>query len=228
MSAAGIPQIAVVMGSCTAGGAYVPAMCDESIIVAGPGHDLSRRPAAGEGGDRRGGHRRGARRRRRAQPHLRRRRPSTRATTRHALGIARRIVGNLNRVKRPALDVAAPREPLYDRARRSTASSRPIRASPTTCARSSPASSTAASSTSSSALYGATLVMRLRAHLRLSGRHHRQQRHPVLRKRAEGRAFHRALRPARHSAGLPAEHHRLHGRPQIREPAASPRTAPRW
>src|SRR5215467_5597412 len=35
MSAAGIPQIAIVMGSCTAGGAYVPAMSDESIIVAG-------------------------------------------------------------------------------------------------------------------------------------------------------------------------------------------------
>lgn len=33
MSAAGIPQVAVVMGSCTAGGAYVPAMCDEAIIV---------------------------------------------------------------------------------------------------------------------------------------------------------------------------------------------------
>src|SRR5690606_30209641 len=33
MSADNIPQIAVVMGSCTAGGAYVPAMCDESIIV---------------------------------------------------------------------------------------------------------------------------------------------------------------------------------------------------
>ena len=33
MSAMGIPQIAVVMGSCTAGGAYVPAMCDEAIIV---------------------------------------------------------------------------------------------------------------------------------------------------------------------------------------------------
>jgi 3-methylcrotonyl-CoA carboxylase beta subunit len=33
MSALGIPQLAVVMGSCTAGGAYVPAMCDESIIV---------------------------------------------------------------------------------------------------------------------------------------------------------------------------------------------------
>lgn len=37
MSAAGIPQIAVVLGSCTAGGAYVPAMCDESVIVKGNG-----------------------------------------------------------------------------------------------------------------------------------------------------------------------------------------------
>src|SRR5213595_1967960 len=37
LSAAGIPQIAVVMGSCTAGGAYVPAMSDETIIVRGTG-----------------------------------------------------------------------------------------------------------------------------------------------------------------------------------------------
>jgi acetyl-CoA carboxylase carboxyltransferase component len=37
MSAAGIPQIAAVMGSCTAGGAYVPAMSDETIIVKGTG-----------------------------------------------------------------------------------------------------------------------------------------------------------------------------------------------
>ena len=37
LSAAGIPQIAVTMGSCTAGGAYVPAMCDESIIVRNQG-----------------------------------------------------------------------------------------------------------------------------------------------------------------------------------------------
>ena len=35
MSADGIPQVAVVMGSCTAGGAYIPAMCDESVIVKG-------------------------------------------------------------------------------------------------------------------------------------------------------------------------------------------------
>ncbi len=37
LSAAGIPQIAVVMGMCTAGGAYVPAMCDENVIVKGTG-----------------------------------------------------------------------------------------------------------------------------------------------------------------------------------------------
>ncbi len=37
MSAAGIPQVAVVMGSCTAGGAYVPAMADESVIVRNQG-----------------------------------------------------------------------------------------------------------------------------------------------------------------------------------------------
>ena len=37
MSAAGIPQLAAVLGSCTAGGAYVPAMCDESVIVRGQG-----------------------------------------------------------------------------------------------------------------------------------------------------------------------------------------------
>jgi len=37
MSSKGIPQVAVVMGSCTAGGAYVPAMSDESVIVKGNG-----------------------------------------------------------------------------------------------------------------------------------------------------------------------------------------------
>lgn len=37
LSAQGIPQIAVVLGSCTAGGAYVPAMADESVIVKGNG-----------------------------------------------------------------------------------------------------------------------------------------------------------------------------------------------
>ncbi len=53
LSALGVPQIAAVMGSCTAGGAYVPAMSDEIDHRAPPGHDLPGRPAAGEGGHRR-------------------------------------------------------------------------------------------------------------------------------------------------------------------------------
>ena len=53
LSSLGIPQIAAVLGSCTAGGAYVPAMSDEIDHRAPAGHDLPRRPAAGEGGDRR-------------------------------------------------------------------------------------------------------------------------------------------------------------------------------
>ena len=68
MSAAGIAQISVVLGSCTAGGAYVPAMSDEAVIVKGQGHHLPGRPAPGEGGHRRGGERGGAGRRRRALP----------------------------------------------------------------------------------------------------------------------------------------------------------------
>jgi hypothetical protein len=75
MSAKGIPQIASVMGSCTAGGAYVPAMSDETVIVKQAGHDLPRRPATGEGRDGGGDLGRRSRRRRRACPPLRRGRP---------------------------------------------------------------------------------------------------------------------------------------------------------
>ena len=63
----GVAQIAVVMGSCTAGGAYVPAMSDETIIVKGTGTIFSGRAAARESRDRRRCHRRRARRR--GRPH---------------------------------------------------------------------------------------------------------------------------------------------------------------
>ncbi|HEX3970048.1 MAG TPA: carboxyl transferase domain-containing protein [Stellaceae bacterium] len=113
LSAAGIPQIAAVMGSCTAGGAYVPAMADESIIVQGEGTIFLGGPplvkaATGEvvSAEELGG----------ADLHAR-----TSGVVDHlarndgeALGIARRIVGNLNRVKRPNLDIAEPQEPAYD------------------------------------------------------------------------------------------------------------------
>ena len=75
MSARGIPQIAAVMGSCTAGGAYVPAMSDETVIVEGTGTIFLGGPplvkaATGEGSDGRGPGRRGG-----AHRDLRRRRP---------------------------------------------------------------------------------------------------------------------------------------------------------
>ena len=112
LSAQGIPQIASVMGSCTAGGAYVPAMCDETVIVEEPGHDLPRRPAAGEGRDRRGRHRRGARRRRRARPHLRRRRPPRRRRRARAGDRAPHRRTRFERRSRPRL--ARPTQPVEE------------------------------------------------------------------------------------------------------------------
>ncbi|WP_395674381.1 carboxyl transferase domain-containing protein [Inquilinus sp.] len=112
MSAAGIPQIAVVMGSCTAGGAYVPAMSDESIIVKGQGTIFLGGPplvkaATGEevSAEDLGG----------ADVHSRISGVTDHYARddHHALAIARRIVADLNRVKRPALALRDPVEPLY-------------------------------------------------------------------------------------------------------------------
>ena len=75
MSAAGIPQIAVVMGSCTAGGAYVPAMSDESIIVRNQGTIFLGGPPLVKAATGEVVTRRGPGRRRPARAHLRRRRP---------------------------------------------------------------------------------------------------------------------------------------------------------
>ena len=112
LSAQGIPQIAVVMGSCTAGGAYVPAMSDESIIVQNQGTIFLGGPplvkaATGEvvsaedlgGGDvhtRLSG----------VVDHLAQ-------NDLHALALARSIVGNLNRKKPHGPALRAPVEPNY-------------------------------------------------------------------------------------------------------------------
>jgi 3-methylcrotonyl-CoA carboxylase beta subunit len=112
LSAAGIPQIAIVMGSCTAGGAYVPAMSDESVIVRGQGTIFLGGPplvraATGEivTAEELGG----------AEVHSRISGVTDHYALddHHALGIARRIVGNLNRAKTIPVEVEAPREPLY-------------------------------------------------------------------------------------------------------------------
>jgi 3-methylcrotonyl-CoA carboxylase beta subunit len=114
MSALGTPQIAVVMGSCTAGGAYVPAMSDQAIIVRNQGTIFLGGPplvkaATGEvvtaeelgGGDlhsRTSG----------VTDHLA-------ENDAHALGLARRIVAGLNRAKPAGFDdPAPPRAPLVD------------------------------------------------------------------------------------------------------------------
>ena len=113
MSAMGIPQIAVVMGSCTAGGAYVPAMCDESIIVANQATIFLGGPplvkaATGEevtaeelgGGDvhaRTSG----------VVDHLAR-------DDRHALSIARDIIASLPARAPSSVSLKAVEQPLYD------------------------------------------------------------------------------------------------------------------
>ena len=113
LSAAGIPQIAVVMGSCTAGGAYVPAMSDESIIVKNQGTIFLGGPplvkaAIGEivTAEELGG----------ADVHARVSGVVDHYAQNdaHALGIARRIVGNLNARKPSWPDLHAPVEPAYD------------------------------------------------------------------------------------------------------------------
>ena len=113
MSAAGIPQIAVVMGSCTAGGAYVPAMADEAVIVRNQGTVFLGGPplvkaAIGEivTPEELGG----------ADVHCRESGVTDHYAEddNHALGIARRIVSNLNRVKQPNIRMREPRAPLYD------------------------------------------------------------------------------------------------------------------
>jgi len=112
LSGLGIPQIAVVMGSCTAGGAYVPAMSDEAVIVKNQGTIFLGGPplvkaATGEvvSAEDLGG----------ADVHSR-----TSGVTdhyanddAHALSIARRIVGNLNHRKDNPLNMAPSHEPAY-------------------------------------------------------------------------------------------------------------------
>jgi len=113
MSARGIPQIAVVMGSCTAGGAYVPAMSDVTIIVKNQGTIFLAGPplvkaATGEvvtaedlgGGD--------------VHTRLSGVADYLAEDDTHALALARRAVGNLNRRKPDSVVMQSPEDPAYD------------------------------------------------------------------------------------------------------------------
>ena len=113
MSARGIPQIAVVMGSCTAGGAYVPAMSDVTIIVKDQGTIFLAGPplvkaATGEvvtaedlgGGD--------------VHTRLSGVADYLAEDDAHALALARRAVGHLNRSKPAGVQWQSPEEPAHD------------------------------------------------------------------------------------------------------------------
>ena len=116
-------------------------------------------------------------------------------TTRTRSGIARRIVADLNtREARRRWRCAQPAPPRYDRARDSTAWCPPIGRKPFDVREIIARLVDGSEFDEFKRLYGADAGHRLRAYLGLSGRHHRQQRHPVQRERAEGRAFHRAVR----------------------------------
>ena len=113
MSAAGIPQIAAVLGSCTAGGAYVPAMSDEAVIVKGQGTIFLGGPplvkaATGEevSAEDLGG----------ADVHSRVSGVTDHYALNdaHALAIVRQIVANLNWQKQPGVSIEPPRAPAYD------------------------------------------------------------------------------------------------------------------
>ncbi len=113
MSAQGIAQIACVMGSCTAGGAYVPAMSDETIIVRDQGTIFLGGPplvkaATGEiiSAEELGG----------ADTHARRSGvvDHVAANDEHALEIARAIVANLNTTKQVDMDICDAAPPAYD------------------------------------------------------------------------------------------------------------------
>jgi 3-methylcrotonyl-CoA carboxylase beta subunit len=113
LSSLGIPQVAVVMGSCTAGGAYVPAMSDETVIVRKQGTIFLGGPplvkaATGEvvSAEDLGG----------ADVHARLSGVADHyaADDGHALAIARRIVANFNSTKQPNITLIPPRDPLYD------------------------------------------------------------------------------------------------------------------
>jgi Acetyl-CoA carboxylase, carboxyltransferase component (subunits alpha and beta) len=113
MSAEGIAQIACVMGSCTAGGAYVPAMSDETVIVRGQGTIFLGGPplvkaATGEviSAEELGG----------ADTHGRRSGVVDHVAQddEHALAIVRNIVANLNTAKRPEVTIERPEPPAYD------------------------------------------------------------------------------------------------------------------
>jgi 3-methylcrotonyl-CoA carboxylase beta subunit len=223
MSGEGIPQIAVVMGSCTAGGAYVPAMSDETIIVKNQGTIFLGGPplvkaATGEvvsaedlgGGDVhtpvRRGRPPGRERPARAgpgppgggPPELAEARPAGPAPAAGPALPGRGTAGVIPTDTRKPFDVREIIARIVDGSEFDEFKAR----------------------------YGTTLVCGF-AHIEGMPVGIVANNGILFAERQQGRALHRAVLPAQDPAGLPAEHHRLHGGPQVRERGHRP-PAPRW
>ena len=223
MSARGIPQVAVVMGSCTAGGAYVPAMSDVTIIVRDQGTIFLAGPplvkaATGEvvtaedlgGGD--------------VHTRLSGVADYLAEDDAHALALARQAVGSLNRAaggrdrrrgaglrprgnarRRPRRPPHPLRHPRGDRPDRRRLAARRVQGA----VRRDPGD-------------------RLRPGPGDAGRPRRQQRRPLLRERPEGRAFHRTLLAAPDPAACSCRTSPASWSAGNTKTRASPATAPRW
>ena len=214
MSAAKIPQIASVMGSCTAGGAYVPAMSDETVIVRNQGTIFLGGPplvkaAIGEivtaeelgGGD--------------VHSKISGVTDHLAENDEHALQIVRDIVSTLPQPAAPVWDVDTAVEPVAD-------PDELYGAVPTDVNAQYDVREVIARLVDGSRFhefkknYGTTLVTGFAQAARPPGGHRGEQRRAVQRVLAQGRALHRTLRSARHPADLPAEPLRLHGRQGLR------------
>ena len=213
MSSLGIPQVAIVMGSCTAGGAYVPAMSDESIIVRNQGTIFLGGPplvkaATGEvvTAEELGG----------ADVHSRQS-----GVTDHMAQNDAHAIGTCPPDRRQPPCAPAQRLGMARAARSAVCAGRNLRRRPDRHAKALRHPRDHHASGRRLRVRRVQEALRTDAGLRLCpsvglpGRHHRQQRHPVLRERAERRAFHRALLSAPDPAAVPAEHHRLHGRQEV-------------
>ena len=163
MSAPGIPQVALVMGSSTAGGAYVPAMSDETVIVKGTGTIFLGGPPLVKAATGEDVTRRGARRRRGPHPPIRASPTTRRSTTSTRWPSAGRSsrTSTAGRPRRRGTGASPSRRPSIPRRRRRRPVRRGLgRPAPARrrSARSSPGSSTASRFHEFKPLYGETLV----------------------------------------------------------------------